>query len=579
MPLELPARISKYELERFLGGGMSHVYRATDTVIGRTVAVKILTEQGCVDEDTRTRFLLEARLAGGLDHENIITIHDFGEDDQKRPFMVMEFLRGEDLRQVIRSGKNNDIPSKLNIAVQVARALRYIHEKQIIHRDIKPENIHVTPTGKVKLMDFGIAKTEGLSMTQAGFVMGTPYYMSPEQVRGQEIDDGVDIYAFGILLFELFSGKKPFTGETIDRVFYSILNEPLDLKVLKDTGVPDDACQLVARCTEKERKARPADFSVVIKDLENLINTHGSPDAATSETAETTVATTARPEEVEEVESGANRKLMIAAIAVILCAAVAVGYLVLSKKAKPKEPVASTAQPAIPQLPSRLALPTGDMVLVPAGSFLYGKERTPTVIPAFYVDLTEVSNSAYEAFCKATGHPLPGNFPKDKADYPIVDINIGEAKQFAAWAGKRLPTSQEWEKAARGTDGRTFPWGEEADASRANLRDNSQLARHSLMPVRSFASFGSPFQALQMVGNVWEFIDEAVVPSPGVVERFAVTLKPPPAQNEKWFMIRGESYSEPLAKEVLYDSSTIPERWKDPTAGFRCVKDPSQNQR
>ena len=138
---------------------MSEVYRARDTVIGRTVAVKILTEEGSADADAKARFLQEARLAGNIDHDNVISIYDFGEDDRHRPYMVMEFLRGVDLRHAIKEGRLGDLQTKLRIALQVARALGYIHSLDIVHRDIKPENIHLTTSGVVKLMDFGIAKT------------------------------------------------------------------------------------------------------------------------------------------------------------------------------------------------------------------------------------------------------------------------------------------------------------------------------------------------------------------------------------------------------------------------------------
>ena len=179
---------------------MSHVYRARDTVIGRTVALKILTEAGCEDAEAKERFLAEARMAGNISHDNVLSIYDFGEDEQHRPFMVMEFLKGEDLRHAIKDGHTGELRDKLKIAVQVARALAYIHTQKIIHRDIKPENVNLSPTGVVKLMDFGIAKTQGLQMTRAGYVLGTPYYMAPEQVTGQAITEQVDVYAFGVLL-------------------------------------------------------------------------------------------------------------------------------------------------------------------------------------------------------------------------------------------------------------------------------------------------------------------------------------------------------------------------------------------
>ena len=227
--MQLPARLGKYELQEFLGGGMSHVYRAFDTVIGRTVAVKILVEPASQDPDARDRFLAEAQTAARVTHENVISIYDFGTDPEKGLFMVMEFLQGEDLRHAIKNGHTGDLRSKLEIALQIARALDYIHKNRIIHRDIKPENVHINAAGVVKLMDFGIAKSEDLSRTQPGYVLGTPYYMAPEQVRGEQLTGLVDVYAFGVLLFELLTGQKVFVADSVDRIFYSILNVPLDV--------------------------------------------------------------------------------------------------------------------------------------------------------------------------------------------------------------------------------------------------------------------------------------------------------------------------------------------------------------
>ena len=174
------------------------------------------------------RFLAEARTAAKVTHENVISIYDFGVDEQKGLFMVMEFLQGEDLRSAIKNGHTGDLPSKLRIALQTARALDFIHKNKIIHRDIKPENVHINSAGVVKLMDFGIAKSEDLSRTQPGYVLGTPYYMAPEQVRGEPLTGLVDVYAFGVLLFELLTGQKVFVADSVDRIFYSILNVPMD---------------------------------------------------------------------------------------------------------------------------------------------------------------------------------------------------------------------------------------------------------------------------------------------------------------------------------------------------------------
>jgi serine/threonine-protein kinase len=216
-PIALPARISKYELVEFLGGGMSHVFRATDTILGRTVAIKILTPAGVADPDTKARFLQEARTASNISHENILAVYDFGEEAGK-PYMVMEFLRGRTLRAAIQENLVPTLAAKLRIALQVARALGYVHEHQIIHRDVKPENINLDDSGRAKLMDFGIAKTADLSLTQPGYVLGTPYYMAPEQVMGKTITGSVDIYAFGIMLYEMLLGARPYSGDTIETI-------------------------------------------------------------------------------------------------------------------------------------------------------------------------------------------------------------------------------------------------------------------------------------------------------------------------------------------------------------------------
>ena len=265
--MEHPASIGKYQILEFLGGGMSHVYKARDPSIDRLVAVKVLTPEGCQDPDAKARFLQEARMAGNIEHENIIRIHDYGEADG-RPFIVMEFLVGEDLRQAIRGEHTGDFENKVRIALDVARALQYVHSKKIIHRDIKPENVHIDRSGKVKLMDFGIAKAEGLSLTRTGFSVGTPYYMSPEQVRGEGATEQSDIYAFGILFFELLTGRKPVQGDTIERLFYAILNEPLSTEPMLQSGAPRPVVDLVLRCTAKTAAERPQSFTHVTAELE-----------------------------------------------------------------------------------------------------------------------------------------------------------------------------------------------------------------------------------------------------------------------------------------------------------------------
>jgi predicted Ser/Thr protein kinase len=223
--VQTPRTIGRYEvLERVGRGGMGVLYRGRDPVLDREVAIKVMAGDFSADESARTRFYREARAAARLQHRNIVTIYEFAEDNGT-PYIAMEFLRGQSLAQRMQSGAPLSLVEKLDIVTQLLTGLHYAHEQGIVHRDVKPPNIWLLDDGTVKLLDFGIAKIAASTMTSAGAVLGSAFYMAPEQVSGREVDGRADIFASGVVLYELLSSHRPFEGESPTVVMMKIVSE------------------------------------------------------------------------------------------------------------------------------------------------------------------------------------------------------------------------------------------------------------------------------------------------------------------------------------------------------------------
>jgi eukaryotic-like serine/threonine-protein kinase len=568
--MQHPKRIGKYEIQEFLGGGMSRVYRALDPMIDKTLTIKILTDEGSADENAKARFLREAKVAAKLDHENVVGVYDFGEDDGQ-PYMVMEYVRGEDLKSAILNKRAGNLANRVRIARQIASALEYIHSQGIIHRDIKPENVRINSAGNVKLIDFGIAKTANLSLTQDGFTLGTPYYMAPEQVRGKEVTTLVDVYAFGILLFELVSETKPFVGESIDQIFFKILQEPIDVSPLRLAGIPDSICNLIVECTDKTAERRIQSFEKIRLRLDAISS---SPEEGGTEHA----ANTDAQAKLKPVPAAQRRGWALwVGLAVVLASVYPVGRIFLSRGETSSPPPVAASEPTdgAPPLPARLATPTGEMVLIPGGPFLSGENSTSTNLAPFYIDRTEVTNQAFGQFCRDTQRRCPQDLAGAPPENPVANVTITDALEFAKWAGKRLPSMVEWEKAARGTDGRLYPWGNDLNPTRANVSDNvQQRPPRSVAPATAFETGQSPSGVLNMAGNVWEFVYDARKPSPSAVNAFRSLLSPAVSEDEPWYIMMGGSFDVPLQKNVTFEWASVPARFKANDIGFRCVKTP-----
>lgn len=252
---QIPSKVGKYQVDSVLGrGGMGEVYKAHDPALGRYVALKIMRGPSMDDAVARERFVREAQAAGGLRHPNIVTIYDLGEVEGQM-FIAMEFIQGDDLEKIIKSRASLSIEDRLNMMIQVCEGVSYAHKNSIVHRDLKPANIRIDQEGVVKIMDFGIAKMEHSNMTASGTVLGTPFYMSPEQVRGLRVDSRSDVYALGAILYEVMAYEKAFPGDMAS-VFYKIVHEqpaPLS-KYLTVNAEPLQ--KIVDSCLEKDKSKR-----------------------------------------------------------------------------------------------------------------------------------------------------------------------------------------------------------------------------------------------------------------------------------------------------------------------------------
>src|SRR5580698_4652329 len=268
MPLTSGSCLGPYEILAPLGaGGMGEVYRARDAKLGRDVAVKVLPEAFARDSERVARFQREAKVLASLNHPNIATIHGFEQAGEVN-YLVMELVEGQTLAERLKS----DPPTcneALAISCQVADALETAHDKGVIHRDLKPANVKVTPEGRVKVLDFGLAKAlagdQGPDLsdaptmtamgTEEGRILGTPAYMSPEQARGKSVDKRTDVWALGCVLYILLTGRQAFTGDTLSDMIVSILEREPDWQALP-ASTPAKIRDLLRRCLQKDPQRR-----------------------------------------------------------------------------------------------------------------------------------------------------------------------------------------------------------------------------------------------------------------------------------------------------------------------------------
>lgn len=267
--------ILHYKIVKKIGqGGMGVVYLAWDTRLERKVAIKLLPPETDFDSENCERLKIEAKAAAGLSHPNIATIYAI-EETEDEMFIVMEYIKGKDLKEIVEK-KQLSTHEIIGIATQIAKGLNTAHKKKIIHRDIKSANIMVTEHGRVKIMDFGLAKLgRGVQNTREQSTMGTASYMSPEQINGENTDHRSDIWSFGVILYEMLNKELPFKGDYEQAILYSILNEePGEMNIQKSDSYRL-LKRIVKKCLKKDRSERYNGCTQILEEL-NTVNTDNS---------------------------------------------------------------------------------------------------------------------------------------------------------------------------------------------------------------------------------------------------------------------------------------------------------------
>ncbi len=272
---------SHYKIVRQIGvGGMGEVYLAQDKKLDRLVAVKILNEKFSRHESNLERFIREAKAASALNHPNILVIHEIGENEEAN-YIVSEFIEGVTLREIVRESPMTS-SEVLDISIQIANALNAAHQAHIVHRDIKPENVMVRPDGFVKILDFGLAKlveqkavgfeasTIKQNQTAKGVILGTINYMSPEQAKGERVDERTDIFSFGAVIYEMVAGRTPFAGDSVSETFANLINsEPPPLSRFA-ANVPDELQRIALKMLRKNKDERYQTMKGLLADLKDL---------------------------------------------------------------------------------------------------------------------------------------------------------------------------------------------------------------------------------------------------------------------------------------------------------------------
>jgi formylglycine-generating enzyme required for sulfatase activity/tRNA A-37 threonylcarbamoyl transferase component Bud32 len=687
-------QLGSYRVARLLGeGGMGFVLLGEHVSLKRKAAIKLLRPELAQRAEVVQRFFNEALAANQIKHPGIVDIYDYAQSDAGA-YLVMEYLDGETLADVIDREDQLPLESVVLLITRIASPLAAAHDEQIVHRDLKPDNIFVLPDPdhpgdvRVKLLDFGIAKLKEVEQpsmrTATGMVLGTPFYMSPEQCHGaREVDHRSDIYALGVIAYQLISGELPIIASGFGELLLKHQTEaprPLDVKAL---GIPEAVEAQLLRAMAKDPEARftsATEFAQALT-LAAGVRTpnitlppqpvHQAAQLVQAETAVTlprtvmsspgmpvpsaqggAAAPAAAPQQLappvgadstlppnatptpaaaiapalaptaaqippgatgplpQQSRSGPSKTAILAIVGGLLTVGVIVAAVIViagsdggddaptkpgsgATAAKPGSAAAGSAAAAKKPTPRKTSPDDAPMATIPAGPFRYGQAKREIVLSAFEIDRHEVTVAQYKRCVaaggcdgrKVDGVELPGQvaFRKsprcnaghgDRASHPQNCVTWEQAAQYCRWAKKRLPTEAEWEKAARGTDGREHPWKSGAvDCGRAVFRDAKKgegCGAKGSAAVGSRSPAGdSPYGVRDLVGNVAEWVADRY---DAKARSTAATRDPkgPPAGKRR--TVRGGSFTNSESELSAVSRIGLPPAYRLEDVGFRCAR-------
>jgi eukaryotic-like serine/threonine-protein kinase len=531
--------LGRYHILEQLGeGGMATVFKAYDIRLERDVAVKVI-RRGAFPPDQLERiikrFEREAKALARLNHSNIVKVTDYGEHEGA-PYLVMPYLPGGTLKKYIKGHGQVPWQEAIKILLPIAEALHYAQSQNIIHRDVKPSNIILTEGGQPMLTDFGVAKLfdleETAELTGTGVGVGTPEYMAPEQFQGKNIDSRADVYSLGVVLFELLTGRKPYSADTPAAVIIKQATEPLPRPTQIVPDLPIRLEEVLFKALAKDINNRYASMDEFAIALEAVLQ-----------------APTPRRWRIPRLlRYGKAGGIILGIVLVVGLAGWLTGkpaaifsthtltliptltvYLTPTSTFTPVFTASPTASPTpLFNVGSSWTRPSDGMVMVyvPEGDFIMGsdignpdEQPVHTVyLDAFWIDRTEVTYAEY-AKCVEAGvcqqeenngglRPSVWNGGSGFENFPVASSSWVEAQTYCVWTGGRLPTEAEWEKAARGPNGRIYPWGDGLGCMHANYYGTYGCVGTGQSQYNEVATHigASLYGALDQAGNVMEWV-------------------------------------------------------------------------